>query len=142
MEGEFNLIGGLVFWLYIWAALFFAGLVLHTAIIRIESNADTFFHLSFLSFAVLSYNMLDVLFQSFNLWHTTLYPLGSTSDPIGRIWRWSFASTLFRDFATALLEDNARYAWSAAALWQTFGVCVYMGIEGRYSRIKYPKNKS
>lgn len=142
MEQTPNWLGATIFWLYILAALFFTALVIYTIVNipqskeNILARFDTqreqrlFTFLSILSFLVLSANMLHVLINSFNTWSRER-PLDSpTTNIFSEIGTWSLSSTLFRDFAEALLYDRTRMAWTAAALSTTFAFCLYMGIEG------------
>lgn len=140
MDNEANYLGAAVFWLYIVAALFFTGQVIYT-IVKLQPTKDTsreptrkhvwiFGTLATFSFTTLSINMLNVLIQSFNSWSQGYQSLRPT-DLLPSIWTWSVESTLFQDFAGALVENRARYLWSECALLMTFDVCLYMGSEGK-----------
>lgn len=145
-----NWLGATIFWLYIAGALVFTALVIYTIVnipqakenilARFDTKSEQrlFTLLATLSFTVLSANMLHVLINSFNTWSRER-PLDS---PIGNIFStigtWSLSSTPFRDFVEALFYDQARMAWTAAALSPTFGCCLYMGLEGKIMRRQLP----
>ena len=136
-----NYFGATIFWLYNVAALFFTGIVISTILglkrqrdndkkTSKANNASTLFTgLACFSFATLSFNMLHVLIQSFNLW-TQRYPTAIEDGYVQAIWQWSITSTLFRDFGEAIVADDVRYLWTEGELLVTLGVCLYMGIKG------------
>ncbi|CAK1367687.1 hypothetical protein CB0940_11545 [Cercospora beticola] len=137
-----NLIGALIFWLYIVLALVFTSLVLDS-LIRLPTPAGrrsqvlVFSSLAFFSFVALSFNMLHVLVYSFKLW-TQGHPLPERINvglALATIWKWSITSTLFKDFGVAIVEDLKRFFWTQAALWVTMSVCLYMGAEGVHRRV-------
>ncbi|KAJ9607150.1 hypothetical protein H2200_008222 [Cladophialophora chaetospira] len=83
--------------------------------------------LATLSFAALSYHMLNFLIQSYQSWA----PSDSLRDvSMSKIWRWSTKSTLFQDFAETINNDPGRFWWTNLALTYTFGWNVYMTVEG------------
>ena len=133
-----NYLGAAIFWLYIVAALFFTGLVIYTIVTlpgttntNTEEHSRNVYTLSILaciSFVTLSHNMLDVLITSFLIWHHRYSDPGTIS--LGDIWKWSIESTLFQDFAEALVATTARRYWTHAALIATMSVCLFMGAEG------------
>lgn len=139
MEDSVSYVGATIFWLYIVAALFFTALITYTLLTNGKAQAvdgqhrrrkvAVFSVLAVVSFGTLSFNMLTVLIQSFNSWSET-HPLFITNSVLLDVWHWSLTSTLFRDFAEALVETDARYLWSEAALLATFAVSVFMSIEG------------
>ena len=142
MEEELNYVGATVFWFYILAALFLTVLVNYTipriprSQVRLEdrydSNVALFSILAGLSFSILSYNMLSVLIDSFSAWSSERN-MGGRIPTIHTIWEWSITSTLFRDFAEAVVENAARYFWAQSALLATLSVSVYVGQEGKSS---------
>lgn len=142
METQANYIGAAIFWLYIIAALFFTVLIVYTLFERGQPHISDknqngraiviFSILAGISFGTLSLNMLNVLIQSFGSWRERQKPFVSSN--IGTaVWQWSLNSTLFRDFAEALVASDARYLWSESALLTTFAVSTYMSIEGETS---------
>lgn len=135
-----NFIGATVFWLYILAALALTGVVLQ-ALYRLHASRTSqqpgpqrqiwlFATLALVSFSTLSFNMLHVLIQSFQLWSNQQYPAQYFGYPQA-IWQWSIASSLFRDFGEAIVANPARFLWVQSALLATLSICFYMGIEGR-----------
>jgi len=166
-----NFVGAGIFWLYIVAALYFTGKILQnlatqtstsdikrrretndessTAIDHssakiinslISNGSIVFVILALLSFSTLSFNMLQVLIQSFHAW-SRVHPNASNSQIIERIWTWSITSTLFQDFALALYQSRSSALWSLAALTNTLGVCVYMGVKGEYEPVQINENR-
>lgn len=125
-----NFLGAAIFWLYIVAALTFTGITIHT-IIKLPASGSrhvaTFATLALLSFTAISFNMLHILVQSFQLWTKQRDPMGLS---VYTIWNWSITSTLFRDFGEAIVEDEPRYLWTQSALLATLAVCLYMACEG------------
>lgn len=135
-----NYLGAAIFWLYIVAALFFTALIIYT-LLEIQPTKDasqqqkrkhaiTFSLLAACSFTTLSFNMLNVLIQSFTTWLENDH-IQSSTDLASKVWHWSLTSTLFVDFGEAVVENNARCLWSGAALLVTFAVCLYTGSEGK-----------
>ena len=137
MEGQVNFSGAAIFWLYIVAALFFSILVIHTIVELETSNSNQRHHfrevkifsaLACISFVTLSYNMLNVLIESFFAWQgRRIFPGGLD---LGDTWRWSVESTLFEDFGKAILASTVRKIWTLSALVATMSVCLFMGCEG------------
>lgn len=164
-----NYVGAAIFWSYIMAALCFNFLVIHTLFAmpahelrRDKSRRFMQYLLSILatiSFATLSFNMLSVLFQSFDEWAVVNYSLESVQGlkkmqprtrfvvwefssvqhiPVSltqAIWQWSTTSTLFQDFAEAICAEGPQYVVTEAALLMTGFICFYMGVEGELSAI-------
>ncbi len=143
---ETNYSGALIFWIYILAAFFFSYMVIQS-IISIRPGKDErqktkgsdsgfiwlFGALAGLSFTTLSYNMLTVLAHSYQAWSLS-HGMAANISP-AQIWHWSTTSTLFRDFAEAIVFDSIRYFWAQSALLATLWLCMYMGTEGkRYDR--------
>ncbi|KAI7235102.1 hypothetical protein KC330_g4461 [Hortaea werneckii] len=143
-----NYLGAALFWSYILAALAFTGLAVHTILninpttTRSKNHDDAnpsarplrlFTFLAILSFATLSANMLHVLIHSFQQWHSALSPtrLEPTTWLISQIWSWSTTSSLFQDFASAILASPARRIWTFGELGMAMSVCLHMGQEGR-----------
>ncbi|KAI6869093.1 hypothetical protein KC323_g2833 [Hortaea werneckii] len=154
-----NYLGAAIFWSYILAALAFTGIAIHTILeikplppTRPRNNDDAKLHarslrlftlLATLSFTLLSANMLHVLIHSFQHWHSTL-PLPHTHHEtqqsaltvwLSLIWHWSTTSSLFQDFAHAILATPARRIWTFSELGMAMCVCLYMGQEGRRRQV-------
>lgn len=152
-----NLIGAIVFWSYIVAALGSTALVLRV-IYKLpgpsrstQRNSEQsmfiiFSALALVSFATLSYHMLNVLVSSYVQWagvqHVILplqfYGAKGILGPQRThllLWEWSTTSTLFQDFAEAIVATSARFTWSYAALNMTFWNMAYMGVVGRAAQI-------
>ena len=160
-----NFVGAGIFWLYIVAALYFTGKILQNLATQmstpdtnrrkemddersmaidvssakiinslIGNGSIVFVVLALFSFSTLSFNMLQVLIQSFYAW-SRVHPNASNAKIIGRIWTWSITSSLFQDFGQALYQSRSRALWSLAALLNTLGVCVYMGVKGEYGLV-------
>ncbi|GAB1731690.1 hypothetical protein NU195Hw_g4734t1 [Hortaea werneckii] len=152
-----NYLGAAIFWSYILAALAFTGIAIHTILqikplptTRPRYNDDAKLHarslrlftlLASLSFTLLSANMLHVLIHSFQHWHSLLPP--SPHHPpqpsprtwLSLIWHWSTTSSLFHDFAHAILATPARRIWTFTELGMAMCVCLYMGQEGRTRQV-------
>lgn len=152
----YNVSGAVIFWLYIVFALLLTGLVIHTIYTiptptkrQDEDNQSrddrvaiyVFMTLALISFTVLSYNMLRVLIQSYHEWAQirgiavpkSIYGvdslLGSRRTSLN-LWQWSTTSTLFQDFAQALVGSEQRWTWAMWALWITFVNMHYIGSRG------------
>ena len=142
MDGQINYLGATVFWFYNLAALFFTAIVIHTilAIPQVKPSKQEhwrrevglFSAMACVSFAMLSFNMLRVLIESFGSWSRDRESSAKASM-VASVWNWSITSTLFRDFGEAIVEDGSRYLWAQSALLATLSVCVYMAQEGRMS---------
>ncbi|KAK5718913.1 hypothetical protein LTR17_015503 [Elasticomyces elasticus] len=137
-----NHFGAAIFWSYNVAALGLTTVVLHT-LATLQPSRDgsqerrkrtqIFGAMAAISFSTLSFNMLNVLIQSYIQWPER-FPRAydrSQHSMIDSIWTWSTTSTLFRDFGEAIVADEARYLWVLSALMGTFSVCLYMATEGR-----------
>lgn len=142
MDEQYNYFGAAVFWLYIVAALSFTGIVIFTIINlpplkhydhkQHTTDVRIFASLAAISFATLSFNMLNVLIQSFQLWQTPHHRHITTAKSLlTQLWMWSITSTPFRDFGEAIVADQARYVWVEAALSATLAVSLYMGFRGK-----------
>lgn len=142
MLEHYNYIGAATFWSYILAALYLTGTITHSlhqqynhVSTSLSPSRQRFFHiftaLAALSFATLSFNMLHVLIASFQLWRTTHPSTISPSNAIQTIWHWSIRSTLFQDFARAIVANDNRALWTRTELLWTFGVVLWMGQRGR-----------
>ena len=137
-----NYLGAVIFWLYIVAALFFMGVVIYTIVTlpgssstskqQLSQDVAIFSILAFISFAVLSFNMLNVLIQSFKAWYG--HNITLTELRVEDIWSWSIESTLFRDFAEALVSTTPRQYWMQAALLATMSVGLFVGSEGVFDK--------
>ena len=139
MDEQLNYFGATVFWLYILAALSFSTIVIYTIFTipqtkishqaRRDNDVAIFSALACISFATLSFNMLNVLIQSFNSWIRD-NGVGANTSVLEVVWKWSITSTLFQDFAEAIVASSSRYLWSQAALFGTLSVCLHMAAEG------------
>jgi hypothetical protein len=134
-----NPLGALVFWSYILAALFLSAKTIHTIASLpppgspiARRNERLFAALALVSFAVLSYNMLHVLFLSYNEWsiHQSPLPQQLLVSFLRRVWLWSWTSTLFFDFGTAIVASPGEYLFTQSALLVTYGVSVDMAAKG------------
>lgn len=138
MDQQLNYFGAAIFWLYILAALVFSGVVIYTIFThpdlkrprkqQYSTDAILFSSLACISFGTLSYNMLNVLIQSYVSW--SAQPVALDELKANDIWRWSVESTLFQDFGKAIVASGARQMWTQAALIATMSVCLFMGAEG------------
>jgi hypothetical protein len=134
-----NPLGAFVFWSYIVAALALSTKTIHT-IRTLPSPRDSasrrdeklFIFLALLSFAVLSYNMLNVLFRSFNEWSIGQppLPLQLSMQFLQRVGLWSWTSSLFFDFGTAIVASPGGYLITQSALLVTYWLSVSMSAEG------------
>lgn len=140
-----NYLGALIFWSYILLALLTTLLILKTILSlhqphpRNHKPATVYFSLfAVLSFVTLSYTMLNVLIQSYTSWsdlHSIPYPtnlralVGAERIPL-HLWHWSTHSSLFQDFAAAIVQRPARRVWTVASLQTTLMTSVFIGIEG------------
>ncbi|KAI9708496.1 MAG: hypothetical protein M1820_003957 [Bogoriella megaspora] len=93
-----------------------------------------FASLAVLSFSLLSYNMLAVLFTSYINWcDRTGVKAGFafseiSSDLMPKLWAWTTGSTLFEDFARDLVADGREgWFWTGSALAFTLGICETFG---------------
>ena len=148
MDDQTNYLGATIFWLYILAALTFTAIILFRLLPNIEPSRHIpkdvagqntrriwlFTSLAGLSFAILSWNMMNVLIQSFTLW-ARVRNLSLADASLSLIWEWSVTSTLFRDFGNAIVQSSARYLWVEADLLATLCVCLFIGIEGQQTYV-------
>jgi hypothetical protein len=139
--------GAAIFWLYIVAALALTTAAIYTiASIKIDRTkvADlahtkyetkVFTVWAILSFVTISYNMIQVLLESYEIWPgSTSYPSLRLDDPVGAItnlWAWSTTSTPFQNFGQAIAGDDFGWLWAQSALLKTFSVALYIAYEGR-----------
>ena len=144
-----NLVGAILFVLYILAALFLTGLILFT-LYQTDSNRSfksvrsrnariLFASIATLSFSTLSYHMLHFLFRSYHSWSAE-HGLKRPSSLIAAIrgedfypWYWASTSTLFSDFANELCMDFSEYWWTCLELLWSFQVSLFMTVEGASS---------
>ena len=142
-----NVLGGIIFILYIVAALVLLSLLvirLWKASVRILPSAHPrkvrrvwlFSFLSLLSFTTLSYHMLNVLISSYISWaRTSGHALPREISWRGlfalHLWEWTKKSTLFQDFAVSICTmSNGNWWWTAHVLVFTMGWNVFMAVEG------------
>lgn len=160
-EGSSNLLGALIFFSYIAAALALTATVIYdiyTAYHGRRTHPDTQdlhlglsksalplrLTLAFLSFTTLSYHMLSFLIDSYTAWSlATDRPLptsilgsqsllGISGDRTPlEIWTWATSSTLFQNFAEAICRPSGHYWWTQKALVFSFVWNVYMAEKGK-----------
>lgn len=150
VQPEDNLIGAIIFFAYIAAALILTCIIAFDlrGLSRIAASArranaktsrSTYSSIKIallvlsatISFASLSFHMLNVLIQSYLSWTIThgavdssilyagLFPFNLIDylDALARsIWHWSTTSTLFADFASAIISSPARRIWTRLVL--------------------------
>ena len=135
-DGQRNVSGAIFFFLYIIAALVFTGLIvsdLYKARLSSSQRAPrngtsalrlrTTILLACLSFASLSYHMLDFLVVSYSSWlHNNLNSSGTGPWRIEQIWQWASHSTLFQNFTEAILDSPQGYFWTRKTLVYSFFV--------------------
>ncbi|KAL9115484.1 MAG: hypothetical protein Q9227_000805 [Pyrenula ochraceoflavens] len=168
-----NLLGALLFLFYILAALLFTALILSSLLNTYSSlpspsyrrkgqgsstrslHIQIFAALSTLSFATLSYHMLNVLFSSYDAWlsahsiHRVTPPSSpfyacTTSSDLAlacaqQAWLWARTSRLFQDFATDLVSTRERWFWVQGALCLAMGWSLYMAGEARRRGGRIPR---
>lgn len=83
-----------------------------------------------ISFAVLSFHMLNVLITSYKLWAGT-EDFDFSELSVDAAWKWMVESTLFQDFARDIIGNDVAWWWTQLALIWTMGVSVFMGVEGK-----------
>ncbi len=114
----------------------------------LELGISLFAALATLSFAVLSYHMLDFLVQSYQSWRflaedtfssqgsqvhsSTTYHNDSILEKIPRvqIWNWATQSNLFQKFGEVICNDTHRFWWTQLALIYSCSWNIYMKIQG------------
>ena len=163
VSSEYNLAGALIFTVYVVSALFFTGVIIAMLLYSPQSahgsssssspktrdrlshgkRLQIFASLSVLSFAILSYHMMDFLIVSYKAWalerdtevpqrlfgHDGLIDLRQGITRV-YIWQWLTSSTLFQDFAEIICGSSARYWWTQQALLTTMIWVFFMSIEG------------
>ncbi|KAF2169023.1 hypothetical protein M409DRAFT_21034 [Zasmidium cellare ATCC 36951] len=137
MAEPHNVFGAIIFWLYIVFALVFIFLAIES-ILRLPNRVPrkhvaTFTVLAFISFSNLSFNMLNVLIDSYSTWSECKLPPARLSLP--SLWQWSVTSTLFRNFGEAIVQDEARFLWTQSALMATMSVSFFMSTQGLRQRV-------
>jgi hypothetical protein len=172
-EIDKNIVGALIFFSYIGAALIFTGLILSDIVHRADGNkiqkseqrtrsldrnglentrketkrADShgrkggriiFPALAFISFGVLSWNMVNFLVASYSQW-AKVYEAPNAFQMAKHtqirqyshyIWQWSIQSNLFESFAEDLLRDNETWRHVRMALLYTYAWNVWMSFIG------------
>lgn len=152
IDAPTNYLGALLFWLYIILALTFTFVAISTLLSLNKTSTSKNYSLVYLfsfyavsSFCTLSVTMLSVLIKSYTDW-TVTHHLPLPSSLLGHngllsfhgqrqqvwIWQWSITSSLFRDFAEAILEGQGRVLWMNAGLVSTLYTTVWMGVQGAY----------
>ncbi len=158
MAGSHNLFGAIIFFSYIAAALTVTGTIvydlwsLHSSRpwtarrakhgrsrLRMQSSIV----MTLLSFSTLSYHMLCFLIDSYLKWSiqtktaapSSIQGDGSLLGVSGKrtetqIWRWATSSTLFQDFAEAIVDNPKAYFWTEKALLYSFVWNCYMAEKG------------
>lgn len=144
--------GALIFWAYIAAALFLMAAISTSAYdlwIRTPHRSSrrgggaaigAYVALAIVSFATLSYNMLNVLILEHSKW---LHHSSSAHQMslLPQLWIWSVESSLFVSFAEEITASPARWFWSQAELGISMVVSCWMGIEGRRGTQEHPVPK-
>lgn len=157
---EDNVVGAVFFLSYILAALLFTFLIVfditkayvpqyqvlrcHDAASKnatsnnkqgVDTYLVTLVSLAILSFATLSYHMMQFLIVSYLEWtaeHLTLADdTKSFPDVLASLWSWMKTSTLFQDFATSICRTEERFLWTQSALLLSLGWNVWMAVEGK-----------
>jgi hypothetical protein len=145
-----NYFGTFLFLSYILAALCLSIFLLHQLYnkfsvkqARQSDNASQkrdillFSALAAVSFSALSFNMVNVLTDSFLHWYSQtkwVRRRPPISETVPYLWPWMMESTLFTNFALDLVSTPETEFWSTIALLWTMGVSKYMAIEGRWQR--------
>jgi hypothetical protein len=151
-----NVLGAIIFFSYILAALGLTGLIFSDLFKAFEafskSKANTshrhslvlvFATFAVISFSSLSYHMLNVLVHSYTEWaDVATVPLPQTfwgalsgqtdaASSFLNIWTWAKSSTLFQDFTKVICNDPVRFWWTQQALLLSIGWNTFMAIEGK-----------
>ena len=139
---QFNLSGALVFWMYNVAALYLL-YEIGLALILLQRQSSklgqshhrrrlvlVYIALSVTSFATLSFNMLNVLIQSYFEW-IPQSPATAKMPFLSRLWVWSIQSSLFTDFAQQMTATPQRWFWSQSELGLSMVTSYWMGIEAK-----------
>jgi hypothetical protein len=157
-EGQDNVLGAVLFFSYILAALGLTGLIssdllkAYNTVLNSKANPSqrinlvlVFAAFAAISFSSLSYHLLNVLISSYVEWAKTasipLTPsffggLGDNSVSLPNIWTWARSSALFQDFAEVICNDAVRFWWTQQVLLLSIGWNTFMAIEGR--RVSLP----
>lgn len=153
-----NVIGAIIFFSYIVAALTISVIIVHDLLWLRKARSRTSQHaqhgarrlrlqscvlMTLLSFSTLSFHMLGFLIDSYSRWSLqtgTALPSAILGDGslLGlygtraelQIWRWATSSTLFQDFAEAIIEDPKSQFWTQKVLLFSFGWNCYMAEKG------------
>ena len=157
IKAKHNLVGAIIFFSYIVAALGLTGIILYDMYSlygkarpaagrpqELTLRLLTGILLASISFATLSYFMLSFLILSYTEWsqqYNIALPLsligqnpilGSNSDRTTLyIWRWATSSTLFQDFAETIISPPSHYFWTQKALAYSFLWNCYMADKGK-----------
>lgn len=166
-----NVLGATIFFAYIAAALLLTGFLIWNLMLTYQRRATSnpprlnrhgSIHedpdrkikaaatMAGLSFATLSYHMLQFLIQSHRRWKSSKDPLfsetyntshsaffGSLEDIKSlRIWEWAKESALFEDFGRAICGDSQRFWWTHLVLLYSFGWNLYMSVEGQSGEVR------
>lgn len=144
----FNYLGTTLFLSYILLALYFTFSIstsLYAQYKRLSSlkikedvkNARTrhikiYAFLASVSFAILSYNMLNFLIQSLTVWARTQNLLGRRVSLVGLRY-WMLETNLFGTFARELVGEKPSAFWTQAALLQTWFWNIWMAYKGKFA---------
>jgi hypothetical protein len=142
----FNYLGTTLFLSYILLALYFSFSIstsLYAQYKRLSSpkiaedvknarirHIKIYAFLAFVSFAILSYNMLNFLIQSLTVWARTQNLLGRRVSLLGLRY-WMLETNLFGRFARELVGERSSAFWTQAALLQTWFWNVWMAYKGK-----------
>lgn len=152
-----NVSGALIFLSYMLAALLLTAFICRDLINQylslskslwnksdLHTRLRTFASLTFLSFTVLSYHMIDFLLESYQQWaidrdielplrvygRSGLFGSSHHRTPL-YLWSWMKSSTLFQDFARSICEPQEHFWWSGQALLFTLAWSAFLSLEGR-----------
>jgi hypothetical protein len=154
-----NLLGAIVFFSYIVAALALTGTLIGDIVVAYNARVKDIHAgkhhpsagfvlvcrtlLALTSFSMLSYHMLMFLIDSHSVWSSannmTIPALSRSSrsflgvvELINRlhVWRWATSSTLFIDFAKSICTPPRHYWWTQKALLYSYAWNLYMAREG------------
>lgn len=163
-----NIVGAIVFFFYILAALLLSGLLINNLITTWSRKSRQSFQtrqrigiknaspvknartpgnkvaitatITGISFATLSFHMLNFLVQSYMRWSSAQisnglmldHSTGSTWEIMRslQIWKWPKGSTLFKDFAVVISKDPRRLWWTQLVLLYTMAWNMLMSVVG------------
>ena len=159
-----NVVGAVIFFSYIVAALAISGIIVYDLWSLYKARSLTSQHaqhgarrlrlqscvlMTLLSFSTLSYHMLSFLIDSYSKWSlqtrtalpSSILGEGSLLGLYGtrtelQIWRWATSSTLFQDFAEAIIRDPRSQFWTEKVLLYSFLWNCYMAEKGGSNKLR------